>query len=81
MAQKLLKVKQVADFLGVSTRTVFSWIAQGKIKAVKIGNRITRIPDGELSKVVTLHEASSMDYENIDREPETEQSGYMGEDE
>lgn len=40
---KYLKVKEVAEELRVSKRTVFRYIKSGKLKAVKIGQwRITR---------------------------------------
>ncbi|MBP2972724.1 helix-turn-helix domain-containing protein [Mycobacterium tuberculosis] len=36
-------IQQVADHLGVSTRTVRNYIADGKLKAVRLGPRLIRI--------------------------------------
>ena len=39
MSEKLLSVKEVADWLGVSQRTIFNLIDRGEIKGTKVANR------------------------------------------
>lgn len=36
---RLLKIKEVADMLGVHTATLRRWDAEGRLKAVRIGSR------------------------------------------
>ncbi|QDP44622.1 excise [Mycobacterium phage NothingSpecial] len=36
-------IQQTADFLGVSTKTVRRYIADGKLKAVRLGPRLIRV--------------------------------------
>jgi excisionase family DNA binding protein len=45
--EKMLTVKEVAEMLGVSRNTVYSWIKEGRIKALKF-KRIIRIPEKEI---------------------------------
>jgi len=42
-------VKEVAKELRVSTNTVYKWVKQGKLKAVKI-DKLIRIPEDEITK-------------------------------
>ena len=37
-------IKEVAEYLEVSPRTVQRWVAKGQLPAVKIGRRLVRIP-------------------------------------
>jgi excisionase family DNA binding protein len=50
----MLTVKAVAKELGVSTRTVHRYIKQGKIKVVKLSERMTRITEEELKRIKGL---------------------------
>ncbi|AEJ92080.1 helix-turn-helix domain-containing protein [Mycobacterium tuberculosis] len=43
MLPQRASIQQVADHLGVSTRTVRNYIADGKLKAVRLGPRLIRI--------------------------------------
>jgi excisionase family DNA binding protein len=43
-APEFVKVKEAARLLGVSRNTVARLIASGKLRAVKLGPRQTRIP-------------------------------------
>ncbi len=38
---KLMSIKEVAQYLGVSYRTVSVWIAEGRIEALKLGDQRT----------------------------------------
>ena len=48
---KLYRTGKVAEMLGVNRVTVFRWIKQGKIKAVRVG-REYRIPEGEVNRLL-----------------------------
>jgi excisionase family DNA binding protein len=41
----LLTIQEVADWAKVSTKTVYRWISDNKIPAVRLGNRTYRIPE------------------------------------
>lgn len=41
--QHLQTVKETAEYLGVSVRTVRSYIADGRVKAVRLGPRMVRV--------------------------------------
>ena len=47
----MLTVKAVAKELGVSTKTIHRYIKQGKIKAIKLSERMTRISHEELKRL------------------------------
>ncbi len=49
---KLLTIPQVAKRLGVSVRKVYRLISQGFIRAVRIGQRGTRVLEGELDDLI-----------------------------
>jgi excisionase family DNA binding protein len=44
MSGTLLTPRQVAERLAVSARTVYLWIEQGRLPAVRLSERITRVP-------------------------------------
>lgn len=44
-------IKQIAVELQVSDRTVRRWIAQGKIKVLRLGHRTVRITEEELERI------------------------------
>ena len=48
---RLLTPQQFADRLSISRWTVYAWIAEGRIKSVKLG-RLVRIPDSEVSRII-----------------------------
>ena len=43
--------QQFADRLSISRWTVYAWIAEGRIRSVKIG-RLVRIPASEVDRLV-----------------------------
>ena len=47
-SETALTVHQVADQLNVSARTIWAWIASGRLRAIKLGPRTTRIPSAAL---------------------------------
>lgn len=47
----LLSPQEFADHLSISRWTVYAWIAEGRIKSVKLG-RLVRIPESELERII-----------------------------
>lgn len=47
----MLSQAQTAEFYGVSLSTVRRWIAQGKLRAYKIGSRAIRIDPADLHSI------------------------------
>jgi excisionase family DNA binding protein len=41
----LLTIQEVADWVKVSTKTLYRWISDNKIPAIRLGNRTYRIPE------------------------------------
>ena len=37
---RLLSVKEAADYMGVNPKTVYAWVAQGRLHCLRAGNRI-----------------------------------------
>jgi excisionase family DNA binding protein len=50
-AKEFLTVRDVANLLNCSIRTVYYYIENGNIKAVNLGQRITRVKRSELDKL------------------------------
>lgn len=48
---KLYTVKEVAEQLSLAERTLYNWIYEGKIKAVKVGAAI-RIKEEEIKRLI-----------------------------
>jgi excisionase family DNA binding protein len=44
------KIRQVADRCQTSERQVWRWIAEGKLKAVRLGPRCIRVWDSEIDR-------------------------------
>ncbi len=55
-AKEFLSVRDVATLLGCSVRSVYYYIESGNIKAVNLGQRITRIKRSELDKLFESQE-------------------------
>jgi excisionase family DNA binding protein len=49
---KLYRINEVAKALGCSRRHVFTLVAQGRLRAVKLSRRATRIPASEVERLV-----------------------------
>jgi excisionase family DNA binding protein len=43
-------IKRVADLLGVSTRQVWRYVADGRLKAERYSERVIRIRDSEIER-------------------------------
>lgn len=46
----MLSIKEVAKELKVTTRTIHTYIKQGKLKVIRLSDRIIRISEEELRK-------------------------------
>jgi excisionase family DNA binding protein len=49
---QLLTPKQVAARLSVSPRTVYAWIAEGRLVTVRLSERVTRVPEEAVDALV-----------------------------
>ena len=45
---RLLTVREVAQRLNVGVRSVWAWIASGRLKAIKLSKRCTRVRETDL---------------------------------
>ncbi len=54
--EKLLRVKEVADRLGLSTNYIYILIRRGKLNTVKVGARAVRIPESILAAYLKAQE-------------------------
>lgn len=66
-AKEFLKVKEVAELLGCSSRTVYYYIDQGAIEIMNFGQRMTRVKRASLDKLIGLKEAAAKAKENPKR--------------
>lgn len=48
MLPNLMTVRAVADYLGVSQRTIWRWIKDGKLRAFKVGKKSIRVAEDDL---------------------------------
>ncbi len=49
--EELFSPQEVADRFSISRWTIYAWIAEGRIKSVKIG-RLVRIPESEVNRII-----------------------------
>lgn len=49
--EHLWTVQQTAKFLGMQPQTIRGWVRQGKLKQIKLSNRV-RIPRSEVERLV-----------------------------
>jgi len=52
MQVQLYRIDEAAKILGCSRRHVFTLVAQGRLRAVKLSSRATRIPASEIERLV-----------------------------
>jgi excisionase family DNA binding protein len=55
----LLPIPQVAERLSVSQRTVWAMIADGRLPAIRLGSRATRVAADEVEKLIEAARARS----------------------
>lgn len=49
---RLLKVREVAALLGVTTRTVQTWVALGRLTPIRLSARALRIAESEVGALI-----------------------------
>jgi excisionase family DNA binding protein len=49
---RLLKPKEASLILNVDRRTIWKWIREGKLQAIKLPGGQYRIPEGEIVKIL-----------------------------
>ena len=63
--ETLYTVKEVAGILRVNRKTIYNWIDQGRIRAVKFTenqkNRYVRIPESAIQKFIVQNETVQAD--------------------
>ncbi|MCP4542296.1 MAG: helix-turn-helix domain-containing protein [Chloroflexi bacterium] len=64
---ELLTTGQIAKTFHVSTRTVFRWLASGKLRAIRIGN-VTRVRREDLDAFFQAHLTTTTDDPPVRRE-------------
>jgi excisionase family DNA binding protein len=57
--EKLLTIPQTCTALGVSRAVVYAFIARGELKAVKLGERCTRIRASDIHRLVAARTVSA----------------------
>lgn len=67
-AKEFLTVREVATLLNCSLRTVYYYIESGNIKAVNLGQRITRVKRSDLDKLFEQPQPVTPQPEQIDFE-------------
>lgn len=50
--QELLSIKEVASALSVTIETVRRWCREGKLKHVKLGEKLLRVKKGDLEAFI-----------------------------
>lgn len=50
---------EVADFFRVSVRAIYKWHDEGKIKGLKISEKVLRIPRQEVVEIIILSQTSN----------------------
>jgi excisionase family DNA binding protein len=55
-----LTPKEAAKRLRVTPRTVRNWIASGRLSAVRVSDRVTRIPASEIERLLARPDLSSV---------------------
>ena len=52
VSERLLRPREVCKRLGISYTTLYRWIRNGRIKAVRIASGRYRIPESELKRII-----------------------------
>ena len=61
MEKRLLNIREVSEYLGLSTNTLYTWISQKKIPYVKMG-RLSKFDKKDLDKWIESKKVESKDY-------------------
>ncbi|MHA1835151.1 MAG: helix-turn-helix domain-containing protein [Candidatus Baldrarchaeia archaeon] len=50
--ERFYRVKEVCEILRIDRRTLWKWIKEGKIRAIKLPSGRHRIPESEIRKIL-----------------------------
>jgi excisionase family DNA binding protein len=64
---RLLTAREAATQLHVTPRTVYLWIQAGKLQAVRISERVTRIPASEVARLLQVPRSRAADRDALPR--------------
>ena len=56
--------KEAGDLLGVSDRTVFTWVKEGRLKAMRVG-RTVRITNEAIHQFIANHETAGAEGDEL----------------
>ena len=59
-SRRLRDLTEAADYLGVTTRTIRRYIAEGRIAAYRVGDRLIRVDMGDVEALAVKVEAVSV---------------------
>ena len=51
--------KEVADYFQVTVRAIYKWHDEGKIRGLKISDKVLRIPRREVVEIIIVSQATS----------------------
>ncbi len=71
---KTYTVKEVADILGFSTNSIYTFLKEKRIKGVRVGKGRFRIPDEELSRILHLSKKSNVQIAPTEEELKNDQA-------
>jgi excisionase family DNA binding protein len=57
--EQYLTYDQAGQALGVTGRTVFTWVKEGRLRASKVGHRIVRIKRSDIDRMLSDHSTST----------------------
>lgn len=58
MTERMFTPNEVAGLLKITRRTIYAWIRDGRLAAVKIGTRV-RVEASELERFVAAHRSKT----------------------
>ncbi len=58
-ARKLVSIEAAANYLDVSQRTVRRWIADGKLPAQRVGDRLIKVDQADVAALIRQIPAAS----------------------
>jgi len=64
MQQKLINVSELAQVLGVSIQTIYTWVSQRRLPFVKVGRRTMFNPE-EIERWIKMRSRRETEYRQI----------------
>ncbi|MCM8758452.1 MAG: helix-turn-helix domain-containing protein [Candidatus Omnitrophica bacterium] len=63
--KRLLTIKEAAEYLGVSQKTLYKWVSQRKIPCVKLSRKLLRFDVGCLDKIIEEKTQQPLDLDSF----------------